>query len=116
MDAKNRVLEFDYVDFEKVVFGWQHFLRYFELGKMMRVIAESDPCNPKIDLVFLESNEHGEWKEKAHGSINRTDCMRFFSFSGLRIFKKFKSGKKQRIIVEYDPQNEKASIAFQEIR
>lgn len=103
-------IEFDCMDFEKVVFGWQHFLKYFDLGKPLQVTAYSDPEYPKICLLFLEPDGSGRMKGKARGSVHREDCERFFAFCGWDIFKKYEHGKKQRIIVNYDPQNKAVSI------
>ncbi len=115
MGGENKVMKLDYIDFEKVVFGWQHIARYFELGKHTRIIAESAPDNPKIELHFWVQDASGKMIEKVHGGINRLDCERFFAYSGMKIFDEYEVGKKQRIIVEYDPQGKNAFIEFQEM-
>ncbi len=102
------------VDFEKAVFGWQHFLKYFELGRPLRVVAYSDPEYPKICLLFLEPDGFGGMRGKMRGSIHREDCERFFAFCGWDIFRYYEHGKRQRIILNYDPQNEAASIGVYE--
>ena len=103
---------FDYIDFEKVVFGWQQILRYFELGKSKQVVIDYDPEKPKIKIIFLAPDENGVMSKQTVGSIDRLDCERFFLSLGEKFVGFLKMGEKQRIIVEYDPQNEKASIEF----
>ena len=112
MNKENRVMRFDYIDFEKVVFGWQHIIRYFKLGEHKQVVIDYDPGNPKIQIFFFAPDKNGVMRREAIGSITRFDGERFALSLG-RGFMGDLVGKKQRIIVDYDPQNEKAFVEFQ---
>lgn len=113
MDGGNKVMELNYIDFEKVVFGWQQILRYFELGKGKQIVIDYDPDNPKIRMFFFAPAQDGVMRSETVGSIDRFDCERFALTLGKGLMRDFKVGKKQRITMDYDPQNKRASIEFQ---
>lgn len=106
-------IEVNYVDFEKVVFGLEHILRHFTLGKRCKVIADYDPQNSKIFLSFYGEDESGILKKETWGAICRVDCERFIKFCEYKFLRSFEAGKRQWVIVDYDPQNEKTLIEIQ---
>ena len=103
-------MKINYVDFEKVVFGLESIFRYFTMGQRRIVVAEYDPDQRMIHMSFCTPDENGVPKEETWGDIHRASCERLFLFTGGRFPEGFKIGERQRIIVDYDPQNKKASI------
>ena len=104
--------EINYIDFGKSFNRWQHILSHFELNKHCKLAADFDPVDSKVTL-FSIADENGELKEEMCGRIDRKDIERFITHTGWKFLEPFETGRKLRIIVDYNPQNEKASIEYQ---
>lgn len=92
----------------------ERIFRNFTMGKKCRAVVDYDPREPKIHLSFLEKSDDGEMAERIWGDICRRDCERFALFLGQRFLKVFEIGKKQRIIIDYDPLAGSTTIDFQD--
>ena len=103
-------MKINYIDFEKVVFGLEHIFRHFTMGQRRIVVAEYDPDQRMIHMSFCTLDENGVLKEETCGDIHRESCESFFLFIGGKFPEGLKIGEKQRIIFDYDPQNQRSSI------
>lgn len=112
---RKTVKEVNCADFERIVFGWQNLLSVFNIGKHQRVVADYDPEERMVRFSALIPDENGELKERTWGKIKRTECERFILFAGKKCIESFEIGKKQRVIVDYDPEKKKATIECQTV-
>lgn len=103
-------VDLNYIDFEKVVFGLEHILSRMELGKQKQIIFEYVPELPYVHISFRIPDNNGRMMEETWGDINRESCERFILFIGKKFVETFEIGVRQRVIVDYDPQNHRASV------
>lgn len=101
--------EINCLDFERAVFGLQHILSWIEFNRYQQIMAEYDPDEPTVRFSLWVPDKE-KMVEKAWGKIRRTECERFVLFIGKKWIESFEIGEKQRVIVDYDPKNKKASI------
>lgn len=108
-----RFHDINIIDFEKVFWGVQLFVNFFWCGERRRVVAEFNPKKKIVKVNLFKPDKNGNLKYEAHGSVQRKDCERFLVFIGKKYIEDFEPGKRQRIIIDYDPQNKKAGIGLQ---